>query len=70
MYSKTEVSYPVAITVGKSYEEDMETFNPNYECNNKSEFEEALKQILQSQEIMNLIALLYSKAKSAQEMNN
>ena len=70
MYSKTEVSYPVAITVGKSYEEDMEAFNPDYECTNKSEFEDALKEILQSQEIMNLIALLYSKAKSAQEMNN
>ena len=70
MYSKTEASYPVAITVGKSYEEDMETFNPNYECINKSEFENALKEILQSQEIMNLIALLYSKAKSAQDMND
>lgn len=64
VYSKPELAYPVAITVGHSYEEDMEMFTPQCICNNTEEFSHELGKILQSSDTLNLIAVLYAKAKS------
>ena len=62
MYSNFECNFPVAITVGNDFTDDMECFEPSYECNNIDEFKEALKKILCSDEVMSVIKTLYSKA--------
>ena len=62
MYSNFEGSYPVAISVGKSFAEDMEDFSPQYECKDLDGFKSALKEILSSDEVMEMIKTLYSKA--------
>jgi len=62
LYSKPESDYPIAITVGSNMIDDTEDFRPMYECNNRNEFIEALKEILSSEEINNNIQVLYSKA--------
>lgn len=62
MYSNFEGNYPVAISVGKSFAEDMEDFSPQYECKDLDSFKEALKKILSSNEVMEMIKTLYSKA--------
>lgn len=62
MYSNPETEYPVALTVESSYEEDCETFMPQYTCNNNAEFELAIKTILSSERVLKIIQILYSKA--------
>ncbi len=62
MYSNPETEYPVAITLGKSFEDDCSFFNPDYICNNKNEFEITIKEILASDEILNIIQMLFAKA--------
>lgn len=62
MYSNLEQNFPVAISVGKSFAEDLEYFEPSYECNNIEEFKDALKNVLNSDDVMNVIKILYSKA--------
>ncbi|MTI86126.1 MAG: hypothetical protein FH756_20090 [Firmicutes bacterium] len=62
MYSNPESEFPVAISVGSSYEEDCEWFDPKYSCNNKEEFETSIKEILSSDEVLRIIQILYSKA--------
>lgn len=62
MYSNFEDNYPVAISVGKSFAEDMDDFNPQYECKNLDEFMVAMKEILSSDGIMDIVKTLYSKA--------
>lgn len=62
MYSNPESEYPVAISVGKSFEEDCEYFQPDYSCDSKEEFENIIKEILSSQEILHIIGVLYAKA--------
>lgn len=62
MYSNPETEYPVAITLGSSFEEDCELFNPKYVCNDKDSFEIAIKEILSSERVLGLIKMLYSKA--------
>lgn len=62
MYSNPEEQYPVAITVNSSYEEDCESFGVQYMCKNKEEFIKAMREILSSEEVMNIIQTLYSKA--------
>ncbi|MCI5583497.1 MAG: hypothetical protein MR357_07270 [Anaeroplasma sp.] len=62
MYSNFEGNYPVAISVGKSFAEDMEDFCPQYKCDNLDEFKNTLKDILCSDEVMEVIRTLYSKA--------
>lgn len=55
-------SVPLAITLGKSFEDDCSFFNPDYICNNKNEFESTIKEILASDEILNIIQMLFAKA--------
>lgn len=62
MYSNPESEYPVAITVGKSYEEDCEYFQADYLCDNKEDFEAAIQEILSSKDILRTIGVLYAKA--------
>ncbi|MDE5696724.1 MAG: hypothetical protein K2I96_04810 [Lachnospiraceae bacterium] len=62
MYSNPETEYPVAITLGSSFEEDCELFNPKYVCNDKDSFESAVKEILSSERVLGVIQMLYSKA--------
>lgn len=62
MYSNPESNYPIAITVNSSYEEDCECFTPQYICETKEAFIEAITTILSSTEIMEIICTLYSKA--------
>lgn len=62
MYSNFEGNYPVAISVRKSFAEDMEDFSPQYECKDLDGFKSALKEILSSDEVMEMIKTLYSKA--------
>lgn len=62
MYSNPESEYPVAISVGSSYEEDCEWFNPKYSCDNNEKFETSIKEILSSEEVLHIIQILYSKA--------
>ena len=62
MYSNPEKEYPVAISVGRSFEEDCEFFQPDYLCHNKEEFENSIKEILSSEEILHIIGVLYAKA--------
>lgn len=62
MYSNPETDYPVAISVGNSYEEDYECFSPKHRCNDGDEFEQAIKEILTSEPVMNTVRILYSKA--------
>ena len=62
MYSNLEKNYPVAITVGTSFSEDMEYFDPKFECCNVEEFTEKLGSVLNSSEVMDIIKTLYSKA--------
>lgn len=64
VYSKPESTYPVAITVGNSYEDDMALFKPQYTCDNTDEFTRALGEVLQSSDTLNLIAVLYAKSKA------
>ena len=44
------------------FSEDMDFFCPQYECKNIDEFKDALKKILSSDEVMETIKTLYSKA--------
>ncbi len=62
MYSNPESEYPVAISVGSSYEDDCDWFVPKYTCDNKEAFEAAIKEILSSDEVLQTIKILYSKA--------
>ena len=62
MYSHPESEYPISITVGNGYIEDLEEFNPKYSCKTQEEFENAIKKILSSQEVTNKVMILYSKA--------
>lgn len=62
LYSNFEDNYPVAISVGKSFAEDMEDFSPQYKCRDLDEFKDALKNILSTDEVMDVIKTLYSKA--------
>ena len=62
LYSNLEDNYPVAISVGKSFAEDMEDFSPQYECRDLDEFKDTLKSILSADEVMDVIKTLYSKA--------
>lgn len=62
MYSNPETEYPVAITLGKSFEDDCSFFSPDYICNDKNEFENTVQEILASDEILNVIQMLFSKA--------
>lgn len=62
MYSCPENEYPIAITAGSSYVNDMDNFMPEYKCKTKEEFEDALKSILSSEEIIRKIKVLYSKS--------
>lgn len=62
MYSNPENEYPVAITVGKSFEDDLECFFPKYVCTDKESFESTLKKILSSEEVLHTIEVLYAKA--------
>ena len=62
MYSDPENEYPVAITVGSSYEEDCENFIPRYNCKDKDSFVNSIKDILSSDQVMKIIQMLYSKA--------
>lgn len=62
MYSNPEAEFPVAISVGNSYEEDRESFTPQYTCENKDEFVASVKDILSSEEVLYTIRILFSKA--------
>ncbi len=62
MYSNPESEYPVAISVGKSFEEDCEYFQPEYLCDNKEKFESTIQEILSSEDILHTIGVLYAKA--------
>jgi len=62
MYSNPESDYPVAISVGNSLEEDIESFNPRYNCEDKEGFIESIKEILDSQEVLHMVKILFSKA--------
>ena len=62
MYSNPESEYPVAISVGKSLEEDCEFFQPDYLCDSKESFENAINKILSSEDILHIIKVLYAKA--------
>lgn len=62
MYSNPETEYPVAITLGNSFEDDCDLFAPDYICNDKDEFEKAVKEILASDKILGMIQMLFSKA--------
>lgn len=62
VYSRPEKDYPVAITVGSNIMDDAEEFEPEYECANKEEFIQALKEILSSEEVNKDIGILYSKS--------
>lgn len=62
MYSNPESEYPVAISVGKSFEEDCEYFQPDYSCGNKEEFETVIQEILSSEDVLRTIGVLYAKA--------
>lgn len=62
MYSNPESEFPIAITVGNSYEEDCECFEAKYLCDDKDTFETSIKEILSSYEVLRIIQILYSKA--------
>ncbi len=62
IYSRPESDYPVAITVGSNTIDDAEEFNPKYECWDREEFVQALKDILGSDDVNKNISILYSKA--------
>lgn len=62
MYSQPEEEYPVAITIGSSYEDDCEDFQPQYVCNNTEEFITAISEILSSNDILHIVGVLYAKA--------
>ncbi len=52
----------ISYYAGKSFEDDCNFFNPDYICNNKNEFESTIKEILASDEILNIIQMLFAKA--------
>lgn len=52
----------MAITLESSFEEDCEQFIPKFICNNKTEFEATIKEILSSEQVLKVIQMLYSKA--------
>ena len=62
MYSHPESEYPIAITVGSNYVTDLEWFEPKHECHDKQSFEKCIKDILSSQDVINKIRVLFSKA--------
>lgn len=62
LYSRAECDYPVAVTVGKDMIDDAELFEPQYICQNRETFIQALKDILSSEEINKNISILYAKA--------
>lgn len=62
MYSNLKQNFPVAISVGRTFADDMEEFQPPYVCYRIEEFRCTLREILCSEEVMNTIRILYSKA--------
>lgn len=62
LYSRPEINYPVAITVGINLIDDAEDFKPQCECYNRESFIEELQKILSSEEVNRNIEVLYSKA--------
>lgn len=62
MYTHAEAPYPISITVGNSFIDDLEMFDPKYNCKSKEEFESALKEILSSEDVLSKIKILFSKA--------
>ncbi len=62
LYSRPEIDYPVAITVGSNLIDDAEDFKPQCECYNRESFIEELQKILSSEEVNRNIEVLYSKA--------
>ena len=62
MYSNLGQKFPVAISVGGTFADDMERFFPLYVCYRTEEFKQALRKILCSEEVMDVIRVLYSKA--------
>ncbi|MCW6088165.1 hypothetical protein [Clostridium sporogenes] len=61
LYSYPDNAYPVAITVGSNYVDDQEDFNPRYECRDSEEFLKAVKNILNSKEVIDKVKILFSK---------
>lgn len=64
IYSNPECNYPLAITVNKKKDEDFGYFEPDYECNNETEFTKALEEIIGSQKTTDIVLTLYSKSKN------
>ena len=62
LYSNAETDYPVALTVGKCFEDDGVDFHPDYVCNNTDEFTACVKEALRSNCIMDKLETLYAKA--------
>lgn len=62
LYSRPEKDYPIAITVGSNLIDDADDFRPEYECNDREDFIQALKAILSDDEINKNISTLYAKA--------
>lgn len=69
MYFNMEKSYPVAVTVGTSYSEDMESFNPKFESESVDDFTEKLRGVLNSSDVMGIVSTLYSKARSVYRLS-
>ena len=51
MYTNPDTEYPVAITVGSTFEEDCEYFCPTYTCKDYNEFIAEIEGILSSEDI-------------------
>ena len=62
LYSNAETDYPVALTVGKCFEDDGVDFQPDYVCHNTEEFTACVKEALRSSSIMDKLETLYAKA--------
>jgi hypothetical protein len=62
LYTNPETEYPLAISIDKTYADDMEDFSPEYTCNNFDQFDKAIREILSSERVSEIIKILYSKA--------
>ena len=62
MYSNPEKNYQGAITIGSNIEDDTDSFNPRYVCEDKKKFIDALKEILSSSDVTEIIKTLYAKS--------
>ena len=62
MYSHPESEYPIAITVGSNYITDLDWFDPKYVCNDRESFKKSVKEILSSEDVLNKVRVLFSKA--------